>query len=98
RVPYSGRSPVSLMRARATFGPPPMSSQHPALTPDRATSWRRVRQALTFAAGERRAIAATVILSLLVAVIAAAEPLVMRTLIDGLWRHAGTRTLLVSSA
>jgi ATP-binding cassette subfamily B protein len=75
-----------------------MSSQHPALTPDRATSWRRVRQALTFAAGERRAIAATVILSLLVAVIAAAEPLVMRTLIDGLWRHAGTRTLLISSA
>jgi ATP-binding cassette subfamily B protein len=75
-----------------------MSSQHPALAPDRATSWRRVRQALTFAAGERKAIGATVGLSLIVAVIAAAEPLVMRTLIDGLWRHAGTRTLLVSSA
>src|SRR3954465_2981105 len=75
-----------------------MSSQHPALTPDRATSWRRVRQALTFAAGERKAIAATVGLSLIVAVIAAAEPLVMRTRVDGLWGHAGTRTLLVSAA
>ena len=75
-----------------------MSSQHPALIPDRATSWRRVRQALTFAAGQRKAIAATVGVSLIVAVIAAAEPLVMRTLVDGLWRHAGTRTLLISSA
>jgi ATP-binding cassette subfamily B protein len=75
-----------------------MSPQHPVLTPDRASSWRRVRQAVAFAAGERKAIAATVGLSLIVAVIAAAEPLVMRTLIDGLWRHAGTRTLLLSSA
>ena len=75
-----------------------MSSQHPVLTPDRASSWRRVRQALAFAAGQRNAIAATVGLSLIVAVIAAAEPLVMRTLIDGLWRHAGARTLLFSSA
>jgi len=79
-----------------------MSSQHPSVipdrTPDRDTSWRRVRQALTFAAGERNAIAATVGVSLIVAVIAATEPLVMRTLVDGLWRHAGTRTLLVSSA
>jgi ATP-binding cassette, subfamily B, bacterial len=75
-----------------------MSSQHPVLTPERARSWRRVGHALTFAAGERNAIAATVGVSLIVAVIAAAEPLVMRTLVDGLWRHAGTRTLLVSSA
>jgi ATP-binding cassette, subfamily B, bacterial len=79
-----------------------MSSQHPSVipdrTPDRATSWRRVRQALTFAAGERKAIAVTVGVSLIVAIVAAAEPLVMRTLVDGLWRHAGARTLLLSSA
>jgi ATP-binding cassette, subfamily B, bacterial len=74
------------------------SQQHHALTPDHATSWRRVRHALTFAAAERKAIVTTVGLSLIVAIIAAAEPLVMRTLVDGLWRHAGTRTLLLSSA
>jgi ATP-binding cassette subfamily B protein len=73
------------------------TEQHPAPTPDRVI-WRRARRALSFAAPYRRAIAAAVAVTLIVSASASIEPLVMRALVDGLWRHAGTRTLLLTSS
>jgi ATP-binding cassette subfamily B protein len=61
---------------------------------DRAAFWRRARAALAFARGERRGIAVTIALSIGVAIVTAFEPLVMRDLIDGLWRHTGTSPLI----
>jgi ATP-binding cassette, subfamily B, bacterial len=59
----------------------------------RGVAWRRVRAALAFARGERRAILVTLALSVAIAVVTVFEPLVMGQLIDGLWRHAGTAPL-----
>ena len=73
------------------------SQQHPTL-PCTASTWRRARRALSFVAPHRRAIAATVAITLLVSASASIEPLVMRALVDGLWRHAGTQMLLLTSA
>jgi ATP-binding cassette subfamily B protein len=60
---------------------------------ERPPTWRRVRAALAFARGERRRIIVTMALSTAVAIVTSFEPLVMRDLIDGLWRRTGTGAL-----
>jgi ATP-binding cassette subfamily B protein len=65
----------------------------PASPIDRRLIWRRARAVLAFARGERRGIVVTVALAVGVAIVTAFEPLVMRDLIDGLWRGTGTAPL-----
>jgi ATP-binding cassette subfamily B protein len=68
--------------------------QHPIAPPDRPLLWRRVRTTLSFARHQRWGIAVTLMLSVTVAIITTFEPLVMRDLIDGVSRRAGTAALV----
>lgn len=82
-----------------TFLPPgpPEPSRPDGAAVKSPRTWSRIRDAIEFARPERRGIAATMCLSVLAAVITAFEPLVLRDLIDGLSRQAGTRSLIAGS-
>jgi ATP-binding cassette subfamily B protein len=73
------------------------SPQHPIPPSDGSIDWRRARRALSFAAAHRGAIVLAVGLTMVVSVLASVEPLVLRALVDGLSRHAGTRALVLGS-
>ncbi|HLK93157.1 MAG TPA: ABC transporter transmembrane domain-containing protein, partial [Polyangia bacterium] len=74
------------------------SPQHPTASSGNSNNWRRARRAFAFAGAHRVAIALAVGLTMVVSVLASIEPLVLRALVDGLSRHAGTRALLLGSA